>query len=113
MKYPKRGEIWWVNFDPSVGTEIRKIRPALIVSNDIANRLEKRFNVIPMTSRIKNHPVTVLVEADNKNNLGKDSVINVPDIATFDKKRLKTKIGVLSDEKLKEVGIKLKRHLGL
>jgi mRNA interferase MazF len=113
MINPKRGEIWWVNFEPSVGTEIRKIRPALIISNNIANKKNIRVNVIPITSRIKELPFTVVVNADNKNNLEKVSVINIPDITTFDKIRLKSKIGTLSDEKLKEVGIKLKRHLGL
>lgn len=114
MIYPKRGEIWWVNFDPSVGTEIRKIRPALVISNNIANKKNTKVNVIPITSsKIKEFPLTVIVDADSKNNLEKESVINVPDIATFDKTRFKSKIGVLSDKKLKEVEFKLKRHLAL
>lgn len=113
MVNPKRGEIWWVNFEPSVGTEIKKIRPALIISNDISNKKNTKVSIVPMTSRIKEFPLNVIVNADNKNNLGKVSAINVPDITTFDKTRFKSKIGVLSDEKLKEVEFKLKRHLGL
>lgn len=113
MTYPKRGEIWWVNFEPSVGTEIKKIRPALIISNNIANEKKKRFSVIPMTSKINFSPVAVTIEADKKNNLNNQSAIKVPDITTFDNSRLKSKIGVISEEKLKEVEFKLKRHLAL
>ncbi|MCP5092854.1 MAG: type II toxin-antitoxin system PemK/MazF family toxin, partial [Gammaproteobacteria bacterium] len=46
----KRGEVWWVEFDPSVGSEIRKKRPAVIVSNDAANRNLARVVVVPLTS---------------------------------------------------------------
>lgn len=46
----KRGEVWWIEFDPSVGSEIQKKRPAVIVSNDAANRNLARVVVVPLTS---------------------------------------------------------------
>src|SRR5947208_3563954 len=49
---PLRGEVWWVMFDPSIGGEIRKMRPAVIVSNDIANRTMNRVPVVPLTSNV-------------------------------------------------------------
>ncbi|MBN1250473.1 MAG: type II toxin-antitoxin system PemK/MazF family toxin [Anaerolineae bacterium] len=49
---PKRGEVWWVNFDPAVGVEIRKRRLAVVVSNDAANRHLNRVQVVPLSSQV-------------------------------------------------------------
>ncbi|MGX6960042.1 MAG: type II toxin-antitoxin system PemK/MazF family toxin [Rickettsia endosymbiont of Pentastiridius leporinus] len=48
----KRGEVWWVSFDPSIGREINKTRPAIIISNDAANEALNRVQIIPLTSNV-------------------------------------------------------------
>ncbi len=113
MSFPKRGEIWWVEFDPSVGTEIQKTRPALIISNNIANEKGFRITIMPITSRVKEFPFTVIVESTKENGLANKSLIRVPDVCTFDKRRFKSKIGVLAVKKLNEVEDKLRLHLNL
>ena len=48
----KRREIWWVSFDPSIGTEVKKTRPAIIISNDVSNKVLSRVQAVPITSKI-------------------------------------------------------------
>lgn len=113
MEYPKRGEIWWVEFDPSAGTEIQKTRPALVISNNIANEKGSKVTIMPLTSTVREFPFTVIVEPSQENGLTNKSLVKVPDVCTFDKCRFGSKIGVLSAEKLNEIEKKLRLHLEL
>jgi mRNA interferase MazF len=66
----RRSEVWWVNFEPSIGGEIKKKRPAVIISNDAANKFLNRVQVVPLTSKVNrvypSEAVVTLNEQPNK-----------------------------------------------
>ena len=105
----KRGEGWWVNFDPSVGGEIQKQRPAVIVSNDAANRFLNRLQVVPMTSRMDRvYPSEAVVRVGRQ-----QSKVMADQITTVSKQRLADRMGRLSGSDLAKVEHVLMIQLGL
>jgi len=103
----KRGEVWWVEFDPSVGSEIRKTRPAVIVSNNAANRHLSRVVVVPITSNTEHiYPGEAIVTVQNKN--GKTMA---DQIMSVDKSRLKNQVDTLSKADMRAVEDAIKVHL--
>lgn len=105
----RRGEVWWVEFDPAVGSEIRKTRPAVIVSNDTANRYMPRVQVIPLTSNVDRiYPSeTVVTLTGQKNKVMADQIM------TADKLRLKDMLGKLSQADMHAVEAVIKIQLGM
>jgi len=90
--HPRRGEVWWVSFDPSLGGEIQKTRPAIILSNDAANVALNRALVVPVTSQVaKVYPGEALVTVN-----GERRKAMADQIMTASKQRLKSKLGSLS-----------------
>ncbi len=105
----KRGEVWWVEFDPSVGSEVRKTRPAVIVSNDAANRNLSRVVVVPFTSSVERvYPGEAVVTVGRQ-----QSKAMADQIMAADKSRLKEQLGALSKTDLGAVEDAIRIHLGL
>jgi mRNA interferase MazF len=104
-----RGEVWWVDFEPATGSEVQKIRPAVIVSNDGSNLVLSRVVVVPFTSNTRNiYPGNALVTVN-----GQHSKLMSDQIMTADKSRLKKRIGVLSSADMQKVEAVIRLHLGL
>ena len=105
----KRGDVWWVEFDPAIGSEIAKRRPAIIVSNDSANRNLSRVVVIPLTSNIaKVYPGEALVKLGNQT-----SKAMTDQIMAADKSRLKDQLGTVSRTDMELVEDAMRVHLGM
>ena len=111
---PRRGEIYLVNFDPTIGAEIKKTRPALILQNNIANRFSPVTIVVAITSYTEGslYPTEVFIEP-GEGGLGRDSVILLNQIRTVDKERLVRKLGSISDAKMEQVNRAVEISLGL
>ncbi len=105
----KRGEVWWVAFDPALGSEIQETRPAIIVSNDSANRNLKRVLVVPLTTntfRVFPGEARVSVAVEFYKAMS-DQVM------AADKLRLKDKLATLSKSDMLEAEKAICTHLGL
>jgi mRNA interferase MazF len=105
----KRGEVWWVRFGPAIGGEIRKERPAVIVSNDVANRLLNRLQVVPLSSQVQDfYPSEVAVTLR-----GKPHKAMADQLTTVSKLRVRNRMGRLSTVDLQAVQQVIKLHLDL
>ena len=111
---PRRGEVYLVSFDPTIGAEIRKTRPALVLQNDIANRWSPITIVAAIMSRSDEalYPTEVAV-ARSEGGLTTDSVVLLNQIRSIDKHRLVRLLGRLKPERMAQVDRALQVSVGL
>jgi len=110
--YPRRGDVWLVNFHPGRGSEQKGVRPALVVQNDVGNQYAATTIVAAITATIKPYPVTVVIRARTCG-LPHDSMVNLAQVLTIDKGRLIRKLGELAPEQLVAVDLALRISLDL
>ena len=104
-----RAEVWWVAFDRSSGGEVRKIRPAVIVSNDAANKALNRVQVMPLTRSVSRlYPSEAYVTVS-----GRQCKAMADQIVTASKQRLLRRMALLSPDDMKAVEGAIRVHLGL
>jgi len=111
---PKRGEVWFVSFDPSLGAEIQKTRPALILQNDTANRYSPITIVAAITSQFDEelYPTEVSIRAA-EGGLQSNSVVLLNQIRSIDKQRLVRRLGTVTRATMVRVDRAIQISLGL
>lgn len=109
----KRGDIYYADLSPVVGSEQSGIRPILVIQNDIGNKFSPTIIGVPITSKAKISMPTHIAIEGNKYGLDKDSIILAEQIRTLDKSRLKEKVGRLDKKALEQVKKAIEISCGL
>lgn len=110
----KRGDIFYADLSPVVGSEQGGVRPVLVIQNDIGNKYSPTIIIAAITSQINKAKLPTHIEISAEEyGLTKDSVILLEQIRTIDKKRLKERVGHLSDELMKKVDECIEISFGL
>lgn len=110
----KRGDIYYANLSPVVGSEQGGHRPVLVIQNDVGNKYSPTIIVVAITSQISKAKLPTHVEINSKqSSLEKDSVILLEQLRTIDKRRLKEKVSHLSEDIMSLVDESIKVSLGL
>lgn len=108
-----KGQIWLVNLDPTIGAEIKKTRPGIIVSNNINNTHASTVTIVPISDVGKKvYPFEVFLSAKEVG-LKKDSKARCQQLRTIDKSRLKKMIGALENHQIFEINQAISIHLDL
>ena len=109
----KRGEIYYADLSPVVGSEQGGIRPVLVVQNDIGNKYSPTVIVVAITSQLDKAKLPTHIELGKNFGLNKDSVALMEQIRTIDKRRLQEKIGEIDEYKMNQINNAIQISLGL
>jgi len=114
IEFPRRGEVYWANLDPAVGTEMTKTRPVVIVSNDAGNQYSRRVIIAPLTSggvqRVYRFEVPV---SEGEAGLPHASKVALDQIRAVDKQRLGRRVGALSPDRMQQVDAAIRLSLAV
>ena len=108
----KRGEIYFADLSPVVGSEQGGVRPILVIQNDIGNKYSPTVIAAAITSKLEKAKLPTHIELDSDNGLPKNSIVLLEQIRTLDKKRLKEKVCDISPYKMDEINQALLISLG-
>lgn len=109
-----RGDIYYADLSPVVGSEQGGVRPVLVVQNDVGNKYSPTVIIAAITSQLSKAKLPTHIELNkDKYNLTKDSVVLLEQIRTLDKRRLKEKIGVLDNITMQKVDVAIMISLGI
>jgi mRNA interferase MazF len=111
----KQGEIWLINLDPAIGSEIRKVRPAIIVNDDTLGKLPLKI-IVPLSDwkdRYDIAPWMVKINPDSKNGLGKASAADCFQVRSLSQERFVKRLGLVSNQLMDEVRVGLSRVLSI
>jgi mRNA interferase MazF len=114
IEFPRRGDVYWANLDPAMGTEMTKTRPVAIVPNDVGNRYSRRVIIAPFTSsglqRI--YPFEVLVSGGEAG-VPRSSKIALDQMRAMDKRRLGDRLGALAPDRIEQVDAAIRLTLAV
>ena len=112
IEFPKRGEVWLVNWNPARGSEQAGRRPALVIQNDIGNEKAPTTIIAAISSSVRIYPMNVEVNPPD-GGLDRPSIIKTSQILTVAKERLEKRLGLLSPDKMDDVDRAIKLSLSL
>lgn len=112
--FPRRGEVYLVNLDPTIGSEIARTRPCVIISNDVGNQYAGRVIVAPLTTggTDRVYPFEVLIPAGTAG-VTQTSKVALDQIRTIDKRRLGRYVGTLDDTIMRALNLAIRRSLAI
>jgi len=111
----KQSEIWLINLDPTIGSEIKKTRPAIIVNDDALGKLPLKI-IVPLTDwkdRYEVAPWMVKIKPSPENELSKDSSADCFQIRSLSERRFVKKLGRINEDELKEIQYSLSKVLSI
>ncbi len=107
-----RGEVYYADLSPVVGSEQGGIRPVLIIQNNVGNKYSPTVIIAAITSKTQKAKLPTHIEVGENDFLAKDSIVLLEQIRTIDKSRLKQRIGMVSRELMKKIDSALKLSVG-